>query len=124
MSYGPNYGQGHYPPQAQGPYQHPGGQHPQQPRGDGANTLARVVHVVTGTIAAIFVLHILFVVLGANQGNEFVSLVYTLAKTFVLGLGDIFTPDDETLGVVLNYSIAALIYLVVGRLIAKALARP
>jgi hypothetical protein len=78
---------------------------------------------VAVTIATIFLLHVLFVVLGANQGNDFVSLIYMLAKTFVLGLGDIFTPDDEALGVVLNYSIAALIYLVAGHLIAKALTR-
>jgi hypothetical protein len=124
MSYPPNHGPGHYPPQAQGPHQPPGGyQYPAQPRNDGANTLARVIHVITGTVAAIFVLHILFVVFHANRGNEFVSLVYVLAKTFVLGLGDIFTPGDATLGVVLNYGIAALVYLVVGRLIAKAIAR-
>jgi len=41
----------------------------------------------------------------------------------VLGLGDVFTPEDATIGVVLNYGLAALIYLVAGRIIAKALKR-
>ena len=79
--------------------------------------------VVTGAIATIFALHIVFVVFDANQGNEFVSFVYGAAKVFVLGLGDVFTPDDALLGVVLNYGLAALVYLVIGQLVIKALRR-
>ncbi len=91
--------------------------------GSGANTIANIVDVLTSVIVLAFVLHILFAVFGANQGNEFVSVVYTVAKTLVLGLGDVFTPDEALLGVVLNYGVAALIYLVIGRLIARALRR-
>jgi hypothetical protein len=83
-----------------------------------------VVRVVTGLVAAVFVLHIAFVVLEANQGNGFVHGVYDLAKVLVLGLGDVFTPDDAKLGVVLNYGLAALLYVVVGQLIIRALSRP
>ncbi|MBK0866294.1 hypothetical protein INP57_05705 [Saccharopolyspora sp. HNM0986] len=82
-----------------------------------------MVDVLTSVIVLAFVLHILFVVFDANQGNQFVSAVYTLAKTLVLGLGDVFTPNDALLGVVLNYGVAALVYLVIGRLIARALRR-
>ena len=71
----------------------------------------------------IFALHVLFVVFGANQGNEFASFVYTAAQVFVLGLGDVFTPDDALLGVVLNYGLAALVYAIVGQLVVKALQR-
>lgn len=133
---GPHYGyeQNHYPPQQ---YDHgapPGGYYDRPPedrsrderrdRGHaGANTIANIVDVLTSLIVLNFVLHILFVVFDANQGNEFVSFVYTLAKTLVLGLGDLFTPDEAVLGVVLNYGVAALIYLVIGRLIARALRR-
>ncbi|SFO37997.1 hypothetical protein SAMN04489713_105339 [Actinomadura madurae] len=86
--------------------------------------MATVVRGVTGTVAVIFLLHILFVVFDANQGNGFVHGVYSVAKALVLGLGDVFTPDDATLGVVLNYGFAALLYLVVGQLIVRALNRP
>ncbi|WP_207936509.1 hypothetical protein, partial [Actinomadura sp. KC216] len=115
-------GQGPPPPP------HPG-MDPYQPRydarrrHDGSATVANVVRVVTGTVAAIFLLHILFVVFDANQGNGFVHGVYNVAKALVLGLGDVFTPDDATLGVVLNYGFAALLYLVVGQLIVRALNR-
>ncbi|MEU2615656.1 hypothetical protein ABZ570_29400 [Micromonospora sp. NPDC007271] len=76
---------------------------------------------VTGSVAFIFALHIFFSLAKANQNNDFVQLVYVLAKVFVLGFGDVFTPNDAKLGLVLNYGLAALVYLVIGRLIARAL---
>jgi hypothetical protein len=42
---------------------------------------------------------------------------------FVLGFGDVFTPNDAKIGLVLNYGLAALMYLVIGKLIARALRR-
>jgi hypothetical protein len=111
-----NYG---HPPHQGGYYE---GEHPGR-RDDGANTVASVIRVVVGLIVTIFLLHILFVVFHANRGNDFVSVVYTLAKTLVLGLGDVFTPGDAVLGVVLNYGLAALVYLIIGQLIIKALRR-
>ncbi|GAA2333589.1 hypothetical protein GCM10009854_06270 [Saccharopolyspora halophila] len=126
MNYDPRQG----PPPQQGysphPPNHPGyyeGPPPDQRRDDGAETIANIVRVVVGVVVAIFALHVLFVVLDANQGNGFVSLIYTLAQTFVLGLGDVFTPGDELLGVVLNYALAALVWAVGGQLIIKALRR-
>lgn len=121
MSYQPPPGHGPYPPQPAGHY--PYGDDRGRRHDEGARTVANVIRVVTGVIVTIFVLHILFVVLHANQSNDFVSFVYMLAKTFVLGLGDVFTPHDAVLGVVLNYGLAALLYLVLGQLIIKALRR-
>lgn len=116
--YAPNDRYAH-PPQGD-----PRGDYYDDRRGDdGASTVANIVRVVTGVIASVFVLHILFVVLHANQSNDFVSFVYSTAKVFVLGLGDVFTPHDATAGVVLNYGLAALVYLVIGQLIAKMLRR-
>ena len=92
-------------------------------RDDGASTIAGLVRLVTGTIAAIFVLHVLLVLLGANQTNDLVAFVYSTARVFVLGLGDVFTPHDAVAGVVLNYGLAALVYLVVGQLVIRLLRR-
>lgn len=103
------------------PYQ---GHPPASRRDDGANLVIRIVRLVTGLATSVFLLHIAFVVLGANQANEFVGLVYDLARALVLGLGDVFTPDDPTLWVVLNYGFAALVYVVVGHVIVRALRRP
>jgi hypothetical protein len=118
----PPYGHG---PNNPPPY--PGGDPYQQGgrrRRDGAGAVASVIHLVTGLVVAIFLFHMLFVVFEANQDNGFVSGVYNLAKVLVLGLGDVFTPDDAKLGVVLNYGLAALLYLVVGQIIVRMLNRP
>ncbi|WP_246536094.1 hypothetical protein [Saccharopolyspora endophytica] len=143
MNYDPRYGpppqQGYPHPQQPGPYQQPPpGQYPQQPphqggyydepphgrrRDDSSESIAHIIRIVVGVVIAIFTLHVLFVVFDANQGNGFVSFIYTMAQVFVLGLGDVFTPDDELLGVVLNYALAALVWAVGGKLVIKALRR-
>ncbi|SFS54831.1 hypothetical protein SAMN05660874_01724 [Saccharopolyspora flava] len=92
-------------------------------RGPSADAIGRTVQVLTALIALVFVLHIVFSVSGANQDNDFVAFTYGTAKFFVLGLGDVFTPGDATIGLVLNYGLAALIYLFAGRIIARALRR-
>lgn len=97
---------------------------PYRRRRDGADRVATVIHVVTSVIVGIFVLHVLFVLADANRLNDFVQLIYYLAQIFVLGFGDVFTPEDAVLGVVLNYGFAALIYLAVSQLVIKALRRP
>jgi hypothetical protein len=92
-------------------------------RADRTNTAANTIHVVTALIALIFVLHVVFVLFGANQRSGIVSFVYLMAKVFVLGFGDVFTPSDAKIGLVLNYGLATIIYLVVGQLIARTLRR-
>lgn len=92
-------------------------------RDDRAHSIANVITVVTGLVATIFVLHIVFTLFGANESSGVVSFVYGVAKVLVLGFGDVFTPDDATLGLVLNYGLAAIVYLVIGRLITRALRR-
>ncbi len=110
--------QGHHPqPGGSSRGSAPGG----GPRGDGADAVANVIRSVVGAVVAVFALRVLFVVFDANQGNEFVSVVYALAQALVLGLGDVFTPGAAMVGVVLNYGLAALVYLVVGQLIIKAI---
>ncbi|MGP4025151.1 hypothetical protein [Actinomadura sp. 3N407] len=121
----PPYGPGpHNPPPYQGndPYQQP--RRGDYRRRDGAGAVVAVVRLVTGFVAAVFALHIVFVVFEANQGNGFVNGIYDLAKVLVLGLGDVFTPDDAKLGVVLNYGLAALLYVVVGQLVIRMISRP
>jgi hypothetical protein len=92
-------------------------------RGPSADAIGRTIQVLTALISLVFVLHVVFVIARANQSNGFVAFTYATAKFFVLGLGDVFTPNDATIGVILNYGLAAVIYLVAGRIIARALKR-
>lgn len=111
-----------YNPPAYTPPPYPAPPAPRQrDQTDAATIVARVVVGVTGSVAFIFALHVFFSLAKANQDNGFVQFVYVLAKVFVLGFGDVFTPDDAKIGLVLNYGLAALVYLVIGRLIARAL---
>lgn len=92
-------------------------------RADRLNALATTIAVVCPLIALTFVLHIVFVLTGANGHSGIVSFTYAVARVFVLGFGDVFTPSDAKIGLVLNYGLAAIIYLVVGRVLARALRR-
>lgn len=90
-------------------------------RSDRTNLIAGAIEAVTALIALVFVLHIVFTLFGANEDNPFVSFVYGAAKVFVLGFGDVFTPGDATIGLVANYGLAAIVYLVVGRIIYRTM---
>lgn len=92
-----------------------------RPYHDGFHTVITVIRLLTGIAVTVFALRVLFVALDANQTNDFVSFDHVLAKTLVLGLGAPFTPRDVVLSVVLNYGLAALIYVVIALLVIKAL---
>jgi hypothetical protein len=92
-------------------------------RTDRTNLIANTIHVVTALIALDFVLHIVFTLFDANQDSGFVAFVYGVAKVFVFGFGDVFTPGDAKIGLIANYGLAAIVYLVVGRILYRTLRR-
>jgi hypothetical protein len=111
-----------YTPPAYTPPPYPAPPAPQQRNQTHTATIvARLAVGVTGSVAFIFALHVFFSLANANQNNGFVQFVYVLAKVFVLGFGDVFTPNDAKIGLVLNYGLAALVYLGIGKLIARTL---
>jgi hypothetical protein len=89
--------------------------------GEVAFTLARLVQLATGIVVAIIVAGILLVWLNANPGNDVVSTVHDAAKALVGPFDGMFTLDsfDATIGV--NWGIAAIVYLILGALIARAI---
>jgi hypothetical protein len=60
---------------------------------------------------------VLFVVLGANPHNWMVGLVRGLADGFVLSFRDLFIPDSVKERVLINYGLAAVAYVVLGRIV-------
>lgn len=85
--------------------------------------LSRAISVVTSVVVLLIVVGILLVVLEANPGNDLVSLVTDVAETLVGPFERLFTLDERKTEVAVNWGIAALAYLVVGRLLA-AIAAP
>jgi hypothetical protein len=83
----------------------------------------RFVLLAVAVIAVIIVLHIVFVLIGANAGNSIVSTDANWSYHLAAWFRDLFTPSNYKFAVVLNYGIAALFYLVVGRIIASVVDR-
>ena len=83
----------------------------------------RWVIVAGAIIAVIIVLHIIFVLIGANTGNSIVSTDANWSWHLAAWFRDLFTPSNYKLATVLNYGIAALFYLAIARLVASLLDR-
>jgi multisubunit Na+/H+ antiporter MnhG subunit len=86
-------------------------------------TLARAVRVVTAVVVLWIVVAILLHVLEANQSNAIVSLVDDVARWLTQPFHGLFTPDGEKLRIAVNWGLAAVVYAIVGSLIARLLAR-
>ena len=91
--------------------------------GAGLGLLARVVMAIAGLVFIILAIGILLIMLGANQGNAIVQAVTSAARWLAGPFNGLFTLGDGTTSTALNWGIAALVYLIVGALIAGLLRR-
>jgi hypothetical protein len=91
--------------------------------GGGFILAARVVMLITWIIVAIIVAAILLKVLSANQSNGLVKGVHDLGKTLVGPFKDLFTIKNAKVQIAVNWGLAALLYLIVGSIIARILRR-
>jgi hypothetical protein len=85
--------------------------------------LATAVAVAATVIAVLLALHIAFVVFSANHGNPIVRTVDDWADRLAWEFRDMFTPKDRRVAVLVNYGIAAVVYLVAGRVGAGLIRR-
>jgi hypothetical protein len=90
----------------------------------GAGLLARVVHLVVSVVVLIIVAGILLVVLKANPTNTIVSDVHGWAPSLVGPFDGIFSFHNAHVAIAVNWGIAAVVYLIVGGLIARLIGRP
>jgi hypothetical protein len=91
--------------------------------GGGFLLAARLVMLVTTVIVGIIVAAILLRVLEANPSNSIVEGVTDLARTLVGPFKDLFTIDNAKVEIAVNWGLAALVWLIVGSLIARILRR-
>jgi hypothetical protein len=82
-----------------------------------------LVTLLAGIVALILVAGILLVVLEANRDNAVVDAVLDAAKFLAGPFDDMFKPDGRELRIAVNWGIAAVVYLVVGGLVARLLRR-
>jgi hypothetical protein len=83
--------------------------------------LASAVGLASVIVAAILVLYIVLVGFKANPANVIVRDVRHVARPLAWDFKNLFTPHSYPLRVLVNYGIAALVYLAAGRLIVRIL---
>ena len=89
--------------------------------GMGAGVLARVAHLVVSVIVVIIVAGILLVLLKANPSGSIVSEVHGWARSLAGPFDGIFSLHNARLALAVNWGLAAVVYLIVGGLIARLL---
>ncbi|GAC1319086.1 MAG: hypothetical protein NVSMB25_09360 [Thermoleophilaceae bacterium] len=81
--------------------------------------LAGLITLIAGLIALLIVVGIAFVVLKANPHNSIVVDVHDAAKSLVGPFDGLFKPKNPKLAIGIDWGIAAILYVIVGRLLAR-----
>ena len=93
------------------------------PISSGAVALARIVSLIGSAIAGLIVIGILLVVLDANQSKDIVNWVTDAARWLSGPFHDLFALKSNDWQTVVNWGLAAVVYLVISRVAARLLAR-
>jgi hypothetical protein len=86
-------------------------------------TLARVVRFAVGVIVAIIVAAIVLRLLGANPANAVVRHIHNWGHTLVGPFNTLFSIHKPKLAITVNWGVAALVWCVVGGIVASLLTR-
>src|SRR3954447_16714089 len=85
--------------------------------------IATVVRVVCSIIAALIVVHAVFVLFEANPDNLLVEFTTGWRDTFGWFTKDLFQPSNAKIGEAINDALAALIWVIIGMLLSKVIVR-
>jgi hypothetical protein len=85
--------------------------------------IARVVRLIVVVIVALIVAAIVLRVLDANAGNSIVKAIHDAAKFFVSPFDGMFSISKAKLNIAVNWGIGAIVYAVVGGIVASLIAR-
>jgi hypothetical protein len=81
--------------------------------------LGRLIRVAAGVVAALIVIGIILRVLSANPHNVIVSDIHDAGRWLVGPFHNVFSVKGAKLDMGLNWGLAALVYLLVGAIIAR-----
>jgi hypothetical protein len=84
---------------------------------------ARLVRLVAWIVALIIVAGIVLRLLDANMGNVIVRDIHDAASFLVGPFKNVFAPKNPKASIAANWGLAAIVYLLVGSLIAGLLVR-
>ncbi|MEU5994592.1 hypothetical protein ABZ806_36935 [Spirillospora sp. NPDC047418] len=88
-----------------------------------AGAIATVISVVTTLVVLILAVHVVFVAFEANTANDLVRWFGDRATDLCWQFKDVFQPADHKTEVAVNYGLAALVYLVIGRVLVGLVRR-
>jgi hypothetical protein len=92
-------------------------------RARAVGVLAGIVRWVGLLIALVLVVHLVLYMGNANPDNAITAFFRGAAEPLSLAFKSLFTPEDVKVGVLINYSIAAVFWLVVSSVAAKLIRR-
>ena len=81
-----------------------------------------MVKLAGALVVGVIVAGILCHVLGANASNDVVSAIYSVDRVLVAPFSGLFSLDDHKLEIAVNWGIAAIVYLLIGRVLANLIA--
>ena len=84
--------------------------------------LARIVRLVTALVVGFIVVGIVLHLLDAHASNGLVSFVYDVANWLTTPFHNLFSPGGAKANIAVNWGLAAVVYAIVGGLIARLLA--
>ncbi len=85
--------------------------------------LARLVRLITVLVALVIVVAIVLRVLGANPGNVVVKDIHDVGKALVGPFHNVFSLKNPKTSIAANWGLAAVVWLIVGSVIASLIAR-
>lgn len=84
--------------------------------------LARLVRLATSVVVLLIVAAIVLRLLNANPANTIVHDLHTVASTLVGPFSNVFSISRPKVSMAVNWGLAALVYAIVGGLIARLIA--
>ena len=84
--------------------------------------LARLVRLVTSVVVVLIVAAIVLTLLNANPANTIVHDIHSVAATLVGPFRGMFPISRPKVSMAVNWGLAALVYAIVGGLIARLIA--
>ena len=78
-----------------------------------------VIQTIAGVIAAIIIIGIVLVLIKANPNNQIVDFILDIGNFLTKPFHGLFPQDNPRQDILVNWGIAAIVYLIIGAIIAR-----
>ena len=78
-----------------------------------------VITTIAGIVAGIIILGIVLVLIKANPNNQIVDFILDVGRFLTTPFHNLFPQDNPRQDILVNWGIAAIVYLILGALIAR-----